>query len=360
MHTVASICEALRGRLTGDGTLPVRAVVQLADAGRPDELALAMEKQDVALLGRSAASIAVVADGASVPEGRLAAYIEVRRPRHALMTLTRLFDRPYHRWPGRHPSAVVDPTAVIGENVSIGALACIGPGAVVGRNTVVMSQVTIGAEAVIGEDCLFHPGAQIGERVRIGHRVILHMNASVGADGFSFVTAQPGAVETAKASGQVGGSTARIQRVNSIGTVVLNDDVEIGACATVDRATIAATVIGRGTKIDNLVMIAHNCTVGENCMMSGQAGVAGSTQIGNRVVIAGKVGVADHLRVGDDSVLAAKSGVVRNLGPKSVVFGAPAQPHDQAFAQLRTEARMSRYLARVDDLQRRVQALERK
>jgi UDP-3-O-[3-hydroxymyristoyl] glucosamine N-acyltransferase len=206
----------------------------------------------------------------------------------------------------------------------------------------------------------FTPGARIGERVRVGDRVIVQMNAVVGADGFSFVPPQPGAVETAKATGQVGGSNAGVQRVNSIGTVVLHDEVEIGPCSTIDRATIAATVIGRGTKLANMVTVAHNCTIGENCMISGHVGIAGSSTIGNRVVLGGQVGISDHIRVGDDSIVAAKAKVIRDVPPKSVMMGVPAAPRSEFFAQQLREARMTRYFGQVDALARRIAAIEGK
>jgi UDP-3-O-[3-hydroxymyristoyl] glucosamine N-acyltransferase len=354
-HNAASIAEAVRGTLTGDGSLAVRDVLQLPNEAGPEDLVLAMEKHDLPLLGPSGARIAMIASGMPVPAG-LAACIEVRRPRHALAILLRLFERPVHAFPGRHHSAVIDPTATLGSDVSVGAFVRVGAGAKIGRNTILMPHVVIGAEASVGEDCLFHAGVQVGERVRIGNRVILQMNATIGADGFSFVSS----AEVAKTAGEVRSTKSPLQRVNSIGSVVLGDDVELGACTTIDRSTIADTVIGRGTKIDNLVMVAHNCAIGENCMISGQTGIAGSCEIGNRVVLGGKTGVADHLRVGDDAVVAGRGGVLRHVPPKAVLIGGPAEPHAQTIDRLRNEARMSRYLARVDDLHRRINLLEGK
>lgn len=358
--TLGALAEAAGGQLTGDGTLPVRAIVRPQDARGPADLALATDARDLKNLEDAATRIAVVAQGAPIPESRLDGRIEVKRPRFAIAILTRLFAVPPHAPRGVHPSAVVDPTARLGANVSIGALVRVGPGAAIGDNTTLLPHVVVGADATIGNDCLLHPGVQIGERVRVGNRVILHMNCVIGADGFSFVTADPGVLATAKSSGQSAGVGSRIGRVNSLGTVVIHDDVELGAGVTVDRATLAATVVGRGTKIDNLVVIAHNCTIGENCMMSGQVGIAGSTAVGSRVVLGGQAGVADHLTIGNDAIIAAKSKAVRNVPPKTLAIGFPAATQEQFVAELINMTRMTRYFRKADDLARRLQTLTAK
>ena len=356
--TLAAVAEALDGRLVGDGTLPVTAVVHPLDVVRPTDLALAMSSDEFEMLPKSPARIAVVAETAEVPAGRLDGYVVVQRSRYALAILTRLFERPVHFERGRHPSAAIDPTATVGAEVSIGAFAYVGPGASIGRGTAVLPHVTIGAGAQIGEDCLFHPGVRIGDRVVIGNRVIIHMNAVIGADGFSFVTPEPGSIESVRQTGKVGALNTEIVRINSVGAVVIEDDVEIGACATVDRATIANTVVRRGTKIDNLVTIAHNTTVGENCLIAGQVGVAGSCRIGDRVVMGGKVGIADHIDVGDDAILTAGSRIARDVPPKSVMIGYPAVPREQAIEQLLGINRLGRMQRTLETLERRVAVLE--
>jgi UDP-3-O-[3-hydroxymyristoyl] glucosamine N-acyltransferase len=242
--------------------------------------------------------------------------------------------------------------------VSIGPFAYVGPRATVGAGVTLMPHVTIGADAVLGKDCLIHTGARIGERVVMGERCIVQPNAVIGADGFSFVTPQPGSVESAKATGRVVATNVLIHRVNSIGTVILGDDVEIGAGATIDRGTVTATRIGSGTKIDNLVQIGHNVEIGTNCMLCGHVGIAGSTVIGDRVVLAGKVGVADHVRIGSDAVVAGNSGVGTDIPPKSVYMGSPAIPKSRAFEQFKQFGRLRRLFAEVADLKNRVKALD--
>ncbi|CAO3442605.1 UDP-3-O-(3-hydroxymyristoyl)glucosamine N-acyltransferase [Azospirillum argentinense] len=355
--TLAEIAAALGAALEGDGTLQISRAVHPSEAEGPEDLALAMEKGLTELLANGKAVAAVIAEGAEVP-ANLKGWIVVKRPRFAMAGLTTVFEKPVHAEPGVHPAAFVAPEAILGAGVSVGPFAYVGPRAVLGEGVIVMPHATVGAEAVIGKDCLLHPGARIGERVVMGERCIIHPNAAVGNDGFSFVTPEPGSVESAKATGKVVGTNVLIHRVNSIGTVILGDDVEVGANATIDRGTITATRIGSGTKIDNLVQIGHNVQIGTNCMLCGHVGIAGSTTIGDRVVLAGKVGVADHVKIGNDAVVAANSGVGTDIPAKAVYMGYPAVPRDRAFDQYKGLARLKRMHADVTDLKKRVGALD--
>ncbi|AIB10720.1 UDP-3-O-(3-hydroxymyristoyl) glucosamine N-acyltransferase [Azospirillum argentinense] len=355
--TLAEIAAALGAALEGDGTLQISRAVHPSEAEGPEDLALAMEKGLTELLANGKAVAAVIAEGAEVP-ANLQGWIVVKRPRFAMAGLTTVFEKPVHAEPGVHPAAFVAPEAILGAGVSVGPFAYVGPRAVLGEGVIVMPHATVGAEAVIGKDCLLHPGARIGERVVMGERCIIHPNAAVGNDGFSFVTPEPGSVESAKATGKVVGTNVLIHRVNSIGTVILGDDVEVGANATIDRGTITATRIGSGTKIDNLVQIGHNVQIGTNCMLCGHVGIAGSTTIGDRVVLAGKVGVADHVKIGNDAVVAANSGVGTDIPAKAVYMGYPAVPRDRAFDQYKGLARLKRMHADVTDLKKRVGALD--
>ena len=352
------LAKALDADLVGDGGKHVARPVHPAEADAPGDLALAMEPALVKLLRDSPARLAVVSEGAEVPEGALDGYLVVRRSRHAMAGLMDVFARPPRRAPGVDPLARVAEDAVLGDGVSLGPFVTVGSGAVIGAGTVVLDSVSIGADARVGENCLFYPGARIGERVEIGARVILQPNACIGSDGFSYVTPKPGSVETAKATGRVEARNTEIVRINSIGTVVLEDDVEIGACSTIDRATVAATRIGRNTKIDNLVMVGHNCRIGENCFICAQVGVAGSTVIGDRVVLAGQVGVADHITIGSDAVAAAGSGVGNNVPPRTVVAGFPALERGKAFEQHMYVRRLKSMFKGLEALKARVKALE--
>lgn len=355
--TLSDVAAAIGGRLEGDGSILIRRAVHPAESEGPEDLALAMEKGMAEVLAAGKAVAAVLAEGVEAP-ANLKGWIVVKRPRLAMAGLMNQFEKPVHAEPGVHPQAYVAADAVLGEGVSVGPFAYVGPKAVIGAGAIVMPQVTVGAEAVIGKDCLLHPGARIGERVVMGERCIIHPNAAVGNDGFSFVTPEPGSVESAKATGRVVGTNVMIHRVNSIGTVILGDDVEVGAGATIDRGTVTATRIGSGTKIDNLVQIGHNVVVGTNCMLCGHVGIAGSTVIGDRVVLAGKVGVADHVKIGSDAVVAANSGVGTDIPPKAVYMGYPAMPKARAFEQYKGFARLKRLFADVADLKNRVGILD--
>jgi UDP-3-O-[3-hydroxymyristoyl] glucosamine N-acyltransferase len=349
------IAAALDGTLVGDGDAMVERLAHPAQAG-PGDLALAIEPQALKLLAATRARVALVAAESTVPE-TLAGYVAVRRPRYALATLTRLFDRSVVPTHGVHPSAVIEPGALLGEQVEVGALAWIGAAARIGARSVIMPQASIGAAATIGDDCIVHNGARIGAGVEIGARAIIHPNAVIGADGFSYATPEPGTIEIARAGGRTAGSNA-IAKIHSLGTVIIGDDVEIGANTTIDRATIAATRIGSGTKIDNLVQVAHNVTIGRSCLIAAQVGLSGSVTIGDRVVLAGQVGVADHTRIGDDAIVMAQAGVGRDVPSHGVVAGYPAVPRDRWLRQIRALHRSARVATAVAELERRVAQIE--
>lgn len=297
-------------------------------------LALALNEEEIENMKNSRALVAIVPLGVSFDK---ISTIEVERPRLAMMKILHLFYIPPDTPAGIHETAVVHPSAKIGEHVSIGPHAVIGRDAVIGNNTKIMAGVYVGKNVVMGDNCLFHPNCCIGDFVEIGSNVIIHHGASIGADGYSFVTETPSNVETAKESGQTGSSKKeqRIYKIPSLGSVVIGDDVEIGANATIDRGTIENTVIGKGTKIDNLVMIAHNCKIGQNCMIVSQVGVAGSSEVGDRTVLAGQVGLADHVKVGADSIVMAQAGVSKSFPDRSIIMGSPAVPRKEFIKQLK-------------------------
>jgi UDP-3-O-[3-hydroxymyristoyl] glucosamine N-acyltransferase len=221
-------------------------------------------------------------------------------------------------------------------------------------------QTYIGADAVIGRDALLYPGVRIGARVHLGDRCIIHFNASLGADGFSFVTPQTGSVESAKATGAIAATNKELVRIASLGTIMIGNDVEVGANTSVDRGTIAPTRIGNGTKIDNQVQIGHNVQIGENCMICGRVGIAGSAVIGSRVVIGGATGIADHVQIGDDAIIMGMSGVAGNVSPRTVVGGLPALPRDRVIENQFYFGRIKNFMKKIDALIGRMDALEQK
>ncbi len=357
---LSDIAAALGGTLVGDGSIEVTRAAHPDEVTSSRDLAIAMDKKLVKALHGTLAKAAIVEDGVAVPEDQLAGYVQVKRPRYAMAGVTALFELPVHAPDGIHASAVIEPDAKIGNDVRIGPFTYVASGAEIGDGTILMSNVTVGAGARVGARGLIHAGARIGERVEIGERVIVHHNASIGADGFSFVTPELGATEEAR-SGVVDEVTAKnesLTRINSLGSVIVGDNVEIGACTSIDRGTLSSTRIGGNTKIDDLVMIGHNVVIGENCMICGQVGIAGSATIGNRVVLAGQVGVADHIKIGDDVVVGATSAVGMNLKSGMIAVGSPAVAKSKAAEIYMYTRRLKSLFDEVARLKDRLKAVE--
>ena len=320
--SLEDLAQLTGGILTkvNDVTIDKVAPPKLADE---TTLALAMNEDEIENIAQSKAKAVLVPLGVNL-DG--ISTIEVERPRLAFMKLLNAFyvgpDTPREI----HPTTVIDESAKIGKNVSIGANVVISKDAVIGDNTALMPNVYIGKGAVIGSDCLFHPSVNVGDRVKVGSRCILHHGVSLGADGFSFVTEAPSNIEQAREQGAIKETNTEVKvfKIPSLGSVEIGDDVEIGANTTIDRGTIENTIIGSQTKIDNLVMIGHNCKIGKACTIVSQVGIAGSCTIGDRVVIAGQAGLKDHVEIGEDSIILAQAGVTKSFPRKSVIMGAPA------------------------------------
>lgn len=323
-----------------DGMLTKVKDVKITNIAPPllsDEntLALALGEDEIANLAKSKAKAALVPLGVQI-DGFTT--IEVERPRLAMMKLLNIFYTAPTVNEKIHPSAVVDSTAKLGQNVCIGPNVVISANAQIGDNTKILANSYIGSSVTIGKNCFFHPNVNIGDRVQIGNDVILQHGVSLGADGFSFVTENPDNIEQARKDGEIKASEQKhvIFKIPSIGSVVIGNNVEIGANTTIDRGTIENTTIGDNTKIDDLVMIGHNCRVGEGCMIVSQVGIAGSCVIGDRVVIAGQAGLADHIQIGSDSIVAAKAGVTKSFPERSIIVGIPAAPRKEFIKQLKT------------------------
>ncbi len=333
-YTIEEINSIVGGILNKvEENIKINRIASPVDADE-NTLALAFEERFIESLPHTKAKVALVPLGVSLDN---ISTIEVERPKLAMMKILHLFYVPPDAHTGIHPSAIVHPDAKLGNDVSIGPNVVIGRGAVIGDNTKVLANVYIGKFAEVKKNCLLYPGVYVGDCIEIGNNVIIHNGASIGADGYSFVTETPSNVETAKKEGKVGDDATqqKIYKVPSLGAVTIADDVEIGANAAIDRGTIENTYIGKGTKIDNLVQIGHNCIVGENCLIISQAGVSGSVKLGDRVVLAGQAGIVDHLEIGSDSIIMAKSGVTKNLPDKSIVMGTPAIPRKEFVKQIK-------------------------
>lgn len=270
--------------------------------------------------------------------------VAVDNPTLAFSLVTRHFsplERPFT--PGVHPSAVVSPSAALDRGkVSIGPHVVIEDEAVIGDGTIVHAGAFVGAGARLGSDCVLHAGAIVKDRCVLGNRVIIHSCAVIGTDGFGY--------EFVK---------GRHQKIEQVGIVQIDDDVEVGSCATIDRARFGKTHIGEGTKIDNLVQIAHNVCTGRHCIIVSQVGISGSTKLGSQVVIGGQVGVAGHLTIGDQVTFLAKSGVTKDCPQPGMYTGYPARPIMEGRKVLATQARVPELLERVRELERQVEELRK-
>jgi UDP-3-O-[3-hydroxymyristoyl] glucosamine N-acyltransferase len=359
--TLGEIAKYVDGKLQGDPAVAIKRIVHPALVRGPGDLALVLSANVLGLLKQNQATSAIAP--AELTSVDVPNYILVSRPRLALARLLELFERPVYSAEGIHPSAVIDPSAKIGEKVSVGPHCWVGPNSIIGTGTRLICNVTVGADVEIGEKALLHPGVSVGDRCKIGNRVIIQPGACIGGDGFSFVTPQPGNVEAARQKKQIAENTdsnMEIVRINSIGHVVIEDDVEIGAGTCIDRATLGETKIGRGTKIDNLVQIGHNVTIGRNCLIVAQVGMGGSAKVGERAVIGVQAGLPDHMSVGDDAVVGPQAGLSGNVAPRQSVIGSPAVPVRDFIQQNMNFKRLSRLNQRVKELEAKVAELEKR
>lgn len=359
LRSLADIATAIGATAEGQTDLRIARLSEPASAG-PEDLALAMAPKYIEALALGRARAAILVQGSDWRALGLEGAILIARPRYAMAGLTQALDHGPQIAQGIHPSAVVDPSAQIGQGVAIGPFVVIGAGAVIGNNARIGAHVTIAEGAQIGADALIHSGVRIGARVRIGDRVIIHPNAVIGADGFSFVTPEKSQVETARESlGRADGAVAAQSwtRIHSLGAVVIGDDVEIGANTAIDRGTVADTTIGSGTKIDNLVHIGHNCRIGRDCLLCGQVGFAGSSLVGDRVVLGGQCGVSDNIEIGSDVVAAGASKIYTNVPAGRMIMGAPAVKMESHIEMYKAQRRLPRLAKLVDELQKTVSNL---
>ena len=338
---LSEIAERLGGTLDGDGTIEICAVAGLKEA-RAGEISFLANPKYASMVAATHASAVIVPNDWDRPVP--CALIRVENSDQSFAGAAELFYESVPvPAPGIHPSAVVADSAQLGEGVSIGANCTIAEGVVIGANTTVQPNCVIGYKAVIGANCLLYPLVSVREFVEIGDRVIIHNGAVLGSDGFGYAV-------------QKDGTRTKIPQ---IGTVVVEDDVEIGANVAIDRARFGKTRIGKGTKIDNLVQIAHNVVIGEHSVMCGQAGVSGSTTIGSNVILAGQCGLAGHLEIGDGAVVGAQSGVMKNVPPKDFVFGTPAFPHLQSKKMVANTMLLPKLKDKIRVLEERVEQLMR-
>ena len=322
------------GELVGDPALKITGAASLAEAV-PGEITFFSDPRYGPLLYKTRASAMFVpfnfADNISV------AQIRVSNPAKAFeQVVLKLAPKPITFAPGVDPRAVVDPSAHLGERVSIQPYAVIEAGARIGDDTLIGAGSYIGHETVIGSACLIYPRVTIRERSRVGSRVIIHSGAVIGADGFGFEMVD-----------------GRHEKIQQLGIVQIDDDVEIGANTTVDRARFGRTWIRQGVKIDNLVQIAHNVVIGKNSVIVAQTGISGSTRVGEHVQMGGQVGIVGHVTIADKTRIGAQSGVSKDIGG-GVWFGYPAMPMPEAKRQIAWVRRLGKLFERVKEIEKKL------
>lgn len=335
--TLQELAEYLGGGVRGDGSVRISGLAPLDNAG-PGTITFLANPKYAARVADTKADAVLMAPGGEA-YGRNV--IELANPYLGFAKLLTLF------YTQPHPALGVMPGALLGANVTLGEEISIYPGAVIGNNVSIGARTVIYPGAVlydgvsIGTDCVIHANAVVRERCRIGHRCKLQPGAVIGSDGFGYAP-----------------DGSSYYPIPQIGIVVLEDDVEIGANTTVDRAALEVTLIKRGTKLDNLVQVAHNCRIGEDCMIVSQVGIAGSSTIGNHVTLAGQVGVVGHVAIGDNVIVGAQGGVPGSLAANAYYSGSPAMPHKEWLRVMGTLPRLPDMRKKMTELEKKIAGLE--
>lgn len=333
---LSELAARLGASVRGDGSVEIARVAGIDEAG-PGDLTFVSNPRYAAKLPSTRASAVIVA-----PEIETALpCLLSANPYLAFARAVAVLDPPPRPAPGVHPTAQVGAGAVLGEGVHLGAYAVVGARARVGARSVLHPHVVLYDDVVVGEDCDLHSGVQVREACRIGDRVVVQNGAVIGSDGFGFAKDDAG----------------RYAKIPQRGIVVLEDDVEIGALTAIDRAALAETRIGRGTKIDNLVQVGHSVTIGEDSVLAGQVGIAGSTKLGKRVTLAGQVGVAGHLSLGDGVIASAQTGIPHDVEAGAFVSGYPAIDNRSWLKSSAVFAKLPELKKRLRELEQQVEAL---
>src|ERR1041385_1330925 len=331
--TVNELASRVDGRVIGDGETQVDSVASLEMAGR-SQISYVDNERFFEAAKRSAAACLIVPTGAAI-DSRCC--IEVKNSKLAFAQIGELLHPPKQRTPEIHSSAVIASDAQIGKDVFIGAFVCVGENSSIGDRTQIRAGAKIGDGVSVGADCVIHPNVFVEDGITIGDRVILHAGVVLGADGFGFVRGD-----------------MSYHKFPQIGTVVIEDDVELGANTTVDRAALGVTRIGKGTKLDNMVHVGHNCDIGERVVIAAQTGISGSVTIEDDCVIGGQVGFGDHIHVQSGAVIGSKAGILPGkIVRPGVWWGIPVQPLDEY-------KRLNARLGRVPQLREEVRELKQK
>jgi len=337
--SLAEIAELVGGKVVGDAAVRITGVNGLKQA-KPGDLTF-LDNPRYQPLGETTRASAILTSPDMLPSARIP-LIHVNDPRQAFAMVLKACEREQVRHPsGIHPTAILGQNVRLGNDVALGAYVCVGDDCTIGDGAVLYAGVYVGHSCKIGENTIINPNVSIREGVTVGARCIIHTGVALGSDGFGFVPIE-----------------GRQFKIPQVGNLIVGDDVEIGANSAVDRATFGTTVIGRGTKIDNLVQIGHNVQIGEDCVVSGMSGIAGSAVIGDHVTIAGQAGINGHIVVGDGVTVGGRAGVTKSIEPGKIVSGFPAIDHDADQRMQAGGRRVPELLRRVRTLERRIEELE--
>ena len=338
--SVGEIAKIIEGELCGDASVLITGFAGLKEAQEGD-LAFVANPKYIPLAHETKASAIIIPRDLSVP-GKT--FIRVENSSLAFSKIIAMFvEETSIRLKGIHPTAIVAKEATIGKDVALGPYVVIEPGAVIGDRTAVHAGSYVGHKTTIGEDCLIYPNVTLRERTSIANRVVIHSGTVIGSDGFGYILVD-----------------GKQHKIPQVGIVVIEDDVEIGACVTIDRARFDKTSIGRGTKIDNLVQIAHNVSIGEDCIIVSQSGISGSVTIGKGAILAGQAGIAGHLTIGDGAIVSAKAGVSKSIPANTQVTGYPARPIDKMMEINAHMQLLPKYVQTIRELRKRIDELEKK
>ncbi|OGI20041.1 MAG: hypothetical protein A3B68_00340 [Candidatus Melainabacteria bacterium RIFCSPHIGHO2_02_FULL_34_12] len=361
---MSDIAKAIDGEIQvkeeKDKSITIESIAVSPETSTENDIAVIIEQKYFKSLNKIKAKALILPDALKGETSSLnCPVIFVKRARLVLKSLLQLFERKrFFPACGIDPTAVVDLRAKIGKNSAIGANVFIGQDSKVGENVIIYPNVYIGSNVEIGDNGIIYPNCSIADYTKMGNRIILHSGVVVGSDGYSYVTEEESNLEKAKKGNFNFNLGRQVQhKIPSIGSVIIEDDVEIGANTCIDSGTIGSTVIGAGTKIDNLVQIAHNCKIGKDCLIVGQVGFAGSVKTGDRIIAGGQVGFADNINIGSDVIFLAKAGVHGNIPGNSVYMGFPAMPY---MEYLKNEKALRRMPRKHEKLEGQVKELEEK
>ncbi len=336
--TLKEVADLVKGELVGDPDIVVTGISGIKEANEGDITFLANSKY--ASLAQNTKASAIITSREDIAS--LKPLIKTDNPSIAFTQVVDLVMPQNAKHPREiHPTAIISDKAKLGQGVGVGPYTVIEDGVEIGDDTVIYSGCYIGCDVKIASQCLIYPNVSMRERTEVGNRVVIHSGAVIGSDGFGFA--------------MVAGVQKKIPQ---IGIISIEDDVEIGANVTIDRARFNKTIIGQGTKIDNLVQIAHNVVTGKNCVIVAQAGVSGSTVLGEGVILAGQAGIVGHIRVGDRAIVAAQAGVTKSIPADTKVSGYPAKPHDSAKRVNACLQRLPELYKRIKELEERIKELE--